>query len=580
MNTRAPLWERRPHLCAAVIMVVFAVIRLWMAASGGLNLIQDEAQYWDWSRRLQLSYYSKGPLIAWLIAAGTSLFGDTELGVRVFAVFGNLVAQAFIYALPAVIFRRPRVGLYALLIAASMPLFIASGVLMTTDNPLLVCWCVALFCLARIGEGRAGGFVFLCLGAAFAFGVLAKYTMLVLAPTAFVFVWVLRKKDMASRGMVRKTIVTVVAGCLLGLVPIAIWNLQNDFISFRHVARLAGVAPAAGESPPWIRFDRFPEYLGSQFGLLLPWWLCIMLWHGWGMLRHVLEHRAGAMDRLTLVRPDARGLAPGSGPSFRLHLLLCLGFWPLWLFFLFWSFHTRIYPNWSAMSYTAGALITALGVERLLRGRTSAGLPPDDSEPGRFAGWGQKLLPLWCLLALTVCLSLHGERYLTRAMPLPEKFNPAVRLKGWGDLGRELEAVRLSMPNPDKVFFFSDSYDVTAELAFYLPGKPPVFCVDFGRRLSQYDLWPDPNGRTLFDPPPEPNFRPPLAGYDAIFVVRKPMEGPPPQELSSMFATVGKPEAYRSTHDDRPGREFGFIRLRGFNGVWPRPETSAGQGRY
>ena len=100
MNTRAPLWERRPHLCAAVIMVVFAVIRLWMAASGGLNLIQDEAQYWDWSRRLQLSYYSKGPLIAWLIAAGTSLFGDTELGVRVFAVFGNLVAQAFIYALP------------------------------------------------------------------------------------------------------------------------------------------------------------------------------------------------------------------------------------------------------------------------------------------------------------------------------------------------------------------------------------------------------------------------------------------------------------------------------------------------
>ena len=64
MNTRAPLWERRPHLCAVVIMFAFAAVRLWMAASGGLKLIQDEAQYWDWSRRLQLSYYSKGPLIA------------------------------------------------------------------------------------------------------------------------------------------------------------------------------------------------------------------------------------------------------------------------------------------------------------------------------------------------------------------------------------------------------------------------------------------------------------------------------------------------------------------------------------
>ncbi len=575
MNRRStPFWEEHPHRCALVIMLAFTAVRVWIAGSGALDLVQDEAQYWDWSRTLQLSYYSKGPLIAWLIAAGTTLFGDTELGVRFFAALGNLAAQGLIYALPAAVFRRPRVGLIALLIAASMPLFIASGVLMTTDNPLLVCWCAVLLCLALIGEGRGGRAVFFWLGAAFACGVLAKYTMLALAPLAVVFVRVLRKKDMASRDTVRRATLAALFGCALGLLPILIWNAQNDFISFRHVARLAGMAPAAGESPPWIRFDRFPEYFGSQLGLILPWWLGIMLWHGWGMLRHVLEHRPSALDRLTLVRPGARDIAPGSGPAFRLHLLLCLGFWPLWGFFLLWSFHTRIYANWSAMSYAAGALIVALGVERLLSGRTAAGLPPDTAGPGRFAGWGRRLLPVWVALSLVACLVIHGERYLSRILPLPVEYNPANRLKGWSDFGRELDEARRAMPNPDKVFFFSDSYDVTAELAFYLPGRPKVFCAFFGRRLSQYDLWPDPNGLTLFDPAPAAGFAPPLAGYDAIFVVRKPKDGVP-AELARMFASVGKPEAYQSTHEGRPGREFGFVRLRGFKGVWPRP---AGQG--
>lgn len=35
-----------------------------------LNLAPDEAHYWDWSRHLDWSYYSKGPLVSWLIRLG------------------------------------------------------------------------------------------------------------------------------------------------------------------------------------------------------------------------------------------------------------------------------------------------------------------------------------------------------------------------------------------------------------------------------------------------------------------------------------------------------------------------------
>ena len=114
--------------------------------------------------------------------------------------------------------------------------------------------------------------------------------------------------------------------------------------------------------------------------------------------------------------------------------------------------------------------------------------------------------------------------------------------------------MRLAMPNPDKVFFFSDAYDVTAALAFYVPGRPVVYCADFGRRLSQYDLWPGPEDKE---------------GWDAIYVRRVPFSKPD-SLLPAMFLRLGKPEAYQTTHRDEPGRAFGIMLMQGFTGMWPR----------
>ena len=88
---------RRPGLWALGIIALSLAVRLWFVASGQLDLVQDEAQYWDWSRRLQWSYYSKGPLIAWVIAFWTHLFGDTELGVRMGAVVNATLAQILLW---------------------------------------------------------------------------------------------------------------------------------------------------------------------------------------------------------------------------------------------------------------------------------------------------------------------------------------------------------------------------------------------------------------------------------------------------------------------------------------------------
>ena len=53
--------------------------------SGKIELSEDEAYQWLWSKHPALSYYSKPPLIAYTQFLGTHLWGDTEFGVRFFS---------------------------------------------------------------------------------------------------------------------------------------------------------------------------------------------------------------------------------------------------------------------------------------------------------------------------------------------------------------------------------------------------------------------------------------------------------------------------------------------------------------
>ncbi|MCA9266971.1 MAG: hypothetical protein KDA41_00795, partial [Planctomycetales bacterium] len=66
---------------AAVILAV-TLVRLAVLTVLAIPLSMDEAQYWIWSRALDFGYYSKPPMIAWLIGATTSLCGDGEACVR------------------------------------------------------------------------------------------------------------------------------------------------------------------------------------------------------------------------------------------------------------------------------------------------------------------------------------------------------------------------------------------------------------------------------------------------------------------------------------------------------------------
>jgi 4-amino-4-deoxy-L-arabinose transferase-like glycosyltransferase len=529
--TELPMEQRkRHHFYAAAIIAASALIRFWFVASHQLDLVQDEAQYWDWTRSLQLSYYSKGPLIAYIIKLWTLVFGNTELGARFGSILCGTGVQAVLYLGAAKVFKRPKAGLWTLAVLATAPLFVGLGVLMTTDSPLLLFWSSALVCLlaaartepdlepSRAEQPAAAartwpfGLYAICL----ALGTLAKYTMLFTVPLALVFAAGASLKTGLPRGYWRKLLISSLAGAAAGLLPVLVWNLQNDFVGLHHVTRLVGVEHA--DPKPFFNHKHFLPYFGAQVGLLYPWWLYFML-----------AGTASGFKRMW-TRSSQEPLAV------KRDLLLVTFFLPLWAFILFWSTHTNVYGNWGAVCYPSGALLAGLALEDCWR---SAG--------PRLRRWLAGFSIASCVLLALIVFQNN--------LPIPARLNPTQRLKGWTDLGQTIQHIENNnFPNQEKVFVFSSNYDLTAALAFYAPGQPRTYCAWIDRRMSQYDLWPGPTDKE---------------GWDAIYVQKKYRDRVDPQ-VQKMFDRMSPPIYIQTEHRGQPARKFTLRLCYGYNGFWPR----------
>ena len=87
-----------PTRLAIFLLLAVVGYRFWFATH--IGLVADEAYYWLWSKHLAASYRDKGPAIAWTIALGTKMFGDTVFGIRFFAVLLSGGVGWLIFVLP------------------------------------------------------------------------------------------------------------------------------------------------------------------------------------------------------------------------------------------------------------------------------------------------------------------------------------------------------------------------------------------------------------------------------------------------------------------------------------------------
>jgi dolichol-phosphate mannosyltransferase len=215
----------RARMLVIWLMVYAFVLRL--VYLGSVELLPEEAYYWNYSRHLDIGYLDHPPMVAWLIRLGTALFGQSQFGVRIGALGCGIVASLFTYRLTRNLFDEAS-ALRALLLAQTLPFFFLSGLLITPDAPLTAAWAASLYYLERaLLAGRPGAWWLA--GVALGVGAISKYSIGLLVPATLAFMlW-----DAEARRWWRRW--EPYGAALLAAVifsPVILWNAEHGWASF------------------------------------------------------------------------------------------------------------------------------------------------------------------------------------------------------------------------------------------------------------------------------------------------------------------------------------------------------------
>jgi 4-amino-4-deoxy-L-arabinose transferase-like glycosyltransferase len=373
-----------------------------------LQLYPDEAQYWWWAQSLSLGYFSKPPLIAFIVRLTTALFGNAEWAIRIASPLLHGATSLVVFGIARKGFpEQPRTALWSTLAYLTLPGISYSSGLISTDVPLLFFWALALYAFLRALDEASWKWPVLC-GAAIGFGLLAKYAMLYFALGAAVAVFVApsaRRLIFSLRGLA----ILLIAAAILS--PNVLWNAANGFPTVAHTESNAGWSHA--------RFSvaGIAGFVGGQFGVFGPLMMAGLLAAFWRIAREAQRSR----PELILVA-------------------FCL---PPLVLMIAQSFISEANANWAAATYVAG---TPLAVEQLRRWSTRWSLWPS------LAIDGVVMVILWIILVVPPFADAIGAG------------NSFKRQEGWKTIG---DAVTAEAAHTPYDYVVTENRSLVAELLYY-----------------------------------------------------------------------------------------------------------------
>jgi 4-amino-4-deoxy-L-arabinose transferase-like glycosyltransferase/membrane-associated phospholipid phosphatase len=438
-------------------VVIAAVLlgRLIYLASGTIELSEDEAYQWLWSKHLALSYYSKPPMIAYAQFLGTSLWGDTEFGVRflspVIAAILSFVLLRFFARHCTPTEGHQRAGFWLVLILNCTPMLAVGGTLLTIDPLLVLFWTAAMIAgwSALQPQGRTSQWAWA--GLWLGLGFLSKYTA-ALQILCFAIYFLVRPEARVHLRRPGPYIALLIF--LLCTIPVLVWNAQHDWITLEHVASNARRADT------WKPLQSFSEFLGAEFPLLNPVFFIGMLWA-------LLAFRKN---------PNRTALWDYS---------FCMGA-PVFIGYAAFAFYKRVFPNWIAVAVVPLFCLMVLYWHR------------------RFVeGWRlpKRGLAVGLGIGAFAVILLHNtdltRKLINRTLPGPA--DPLRRVRGWSQTAKAVSDERAKLVAEGKpVFVIADHYGVAGELSFYMPdaraavkgGDALVYFKTSAHPKNQFYFWP------------------------------------------------------------------------------------------
>jgi len=260
-----PEAAQRRWLLPVLLLTATVVIARWLfLAVGKTELSVDEAQYWLWGQEFAFGYYSKPPLIAWVIGAVTRLAGnDSTFWVRAPAALFNGCTAVLVAAIAARAWG-PRSAIWAAVGYLSMPIVSYGSLLISTDTVMAPFFAAAMLVyldLCKTRQARHAVIVGVLIGVA----MLAKYAALYFLAGAALAAIIFPEARIGWRNAG-----LLLMSCLVVISPNLWWNVTNGLATVMHTADNIGWiegGPKSGSAPLLIGWLTF---MLSQFGIVGP----------------------------------------------------------------------------------------------------------------------------------------------------------------------------------------------------------------------------------------------------------------------------------------------------------------------
>ncbi|MDX2242140.1 MAG: glycosyltransferase family 39 protein [Leptolyngbyaceae cyanobacterium bins.302] len=448
----------------------------------------DEAYYWLWGQHPAFSYYDHPPFQAWVQGVVTSVLGKSFFSLRLSNLFSTCILFYTYFQISKYLYGKNGIDSFWMTIALLLtsPLYFLFLALAWQDHWLITFSLISAFQLIQFldgyiiddkGDSRRLYEAAIALG----FALLCKYNA--------VFIGLGFLAAMVSNEPWRKLFrdrrfYFAISIVLAFLLPILIWNLTNDFQSFRYYSDRS--VDNAGFQ---LKFDQALGFVALSILMLSP-------VNSWAMFHVLRQSRTSTYPTVAfwIFTVSTVSLLAVSLVSTALY------YWNILAYLLLFP----LLPSVLAPSRTGSQLHLA---ERSRQSST-----PNPHSPLLIVGQGYGIL-------FALLLVIHYSILPLSAFGSGESDPDSRMLFGWEPVG---EAVQQQAKTLNQPFFVTSDYRSASALAYQL-NNPDVLAIS--DRIDQFDFWFD---ATL------------LKGRDAVILVDD--WHPLQPKLKAQFDRLSAPE--------------------------------------
>ena len=318
-----------------LLIIISAAARTFIATS--IELGNDEVYYRLYAIFPDWSHFDH-PLMVGLTIQFFSfdLLLDSELFIRLGSIVFGAINTWIIYLIGRTV-KNDRTGFYAaLLYTASIYAFIITGVFMLPDTPQNFFWLLSILLMVKTvpmsPNISMSGLKIFWMGFVIGLAILSKYTSVFLWLGAFLFILIYNRDWLKNKWLYYSLAITAIIS-----LPILIWNIQYDFISFTYHSERVAINSYTF-NPDFFLTELLGEFLYNNpinFILIL-------------ITLYVIVRK-----KLLLTKAYTK--------------IILLTSLPLIITFIIFSLFRRTLPHWTAPAYTTLLVLAAAWLDQITK---------------------------------------------------------------------------------------------------------------------------------------------------------------------------------------------------------------------